>query len=163
MTDVERRGRYLTPAPRRQLAWHRWGLSFLGAVTVASLSTAALGTGAGASPISSDQAKAKQLYGQIQTMNNRVDLLGQRYDLAQIKLHSISNEIKDTRVEVANIKRHVYKGDAQLRQDAVFAYVTNGAAAANNPLFATHASNFGATNVYSQLAQGNITSTIWRG
>ena len=96
MTDVERRGRYLTPAPRRQLAWHRWGLSFLGAVTVASLSTAALGTGAGASPISSDQAKAKQLYGQIQTMNNRVDLLGQRYDLAQIKLHRISNEIKDT-------------------------------------------------------------------
>ena len=31
---------------------------------------------------------------------------------------------------------------------------------ANNPLFATRATNFGATNVYSQLAQGNITSTL---
>ncbi len=160
MTDVERLGRYRTPAPRRQPAWHRWGLSFLGAVIVSSLSTASVATVAGASSISSDQARAKIIYGQIQRMNNRVDLLGQRYDLAHIKLQRITNEIKDTRQIVANIEKHVAKNNAQLRQDAVFAYVTNGAAQANNPLFATHASNFGATNVYSQLAQGNITSTL---
>ncbi len=59
-----------------------------------------------------------------------------------------------------DIKKSVTKGDAQLRAEAVFAYVTNGAAASNNPLFSNSASKIGATNVYNQLAQGNVAATI---
>jgi len=47
-----------------------------------------------------------------------------------------------------------------LRAEAIFAYVTNGAAASNNPLFSNSASKIGATNVYNQLAQGNVAATL---
>jgi len=123
------------------------------AVTVAS------GT-AGASKISSEQARAKALYAQIQSTSARVDTLGQRYDAARIKLQNLTNEIKNTKLVVASIERNMKRGNDQLRRDAVFAYVTNGSAASTNPLFSQRASNIGATNVYSQLAQGNISTTL---
>ncbi|MDE3065499.1 MAG: hypothetical protein KGJ36_07505, partial [Acidobacteriota bacterium] len=160
MTDVERPRRTATPQPRRQPRWARWGLSLLGAASVAaSVVTVSPGV-AGASTLTAEQARAKALYAQILSMNARVDTLGQRYDLAQIRLRRITNEITNTKKIVANIEKHVVAGNAQLRQDAVFAYVTNGAAAANNPLFSARASTVGATNVYSQLAQGNVASTL---
>ncbi len=156
MTVVERLGRRPTPGRPSPRAL---GL-VLAAATLAAGAVAVAPTVAGASSIKSDQARAKQLYNQIQTMNNRVDLLSQRYDLAQVKLHRINNEIVNTRAIVKAIQRHEATGVAQLRSDAVFAYVTNGAASASNPLFSSKASSIGATNVYSQLAQGNIATTL---
>ncbi len=47
-----------------------------------------------------------------------------------------------------------------MRAEAVFAYVTNGAAASNNPLFSNSASKIGAVNVYNELAQGNVAQTL---
>jgi len=71
--------------------------------------------------------------------------LGQKYDLAQVKLHKITFEIKNTKAEVATIKSNVKKSAKELAADAVFAYVTNGSAAGNNPLFADSASKIGFT------------------
>jgi cell wall-associated NlpC family hydrolase len=97
---------------------------------------------------------------QIDRITAKVDHLGQKYDLAQLKLHKITFEIKNTKSEVATIKANVKKNAKQLAADAVFAYVTNGSAAGNNPLFANSAAKIGSTNVYTQLAEGNITTTI---
>jgi peptidoglycan hydrolase CwlO-like protein len=94
---------------------------------------------AGASSISSDRAKATELYNQIQSTNAKVELLGQRYDEAQIKLDKFNNQISHTKETVAAIKNKVTNGTTQLRNDAIFAYVTNGAAASNNPLFSSNA------------------------
>jgi cell wall-associated NlpC family hydrolase len=160
VTDVERPGRPTTPGPRCQARWLRGALTLVGVATLASVTVSVAPGLAGASTLSAEQAKAKALYNQIQSMNARVETLGQRYDLAQIKLHGIGDQIKNTKVIVASIERSVSRGNAQLRQDAVFAYVTNGAAQSNNPLFSSHASTIGATNVYSQLAQGNISTTL---
>jgi peptidoglycan DL-endopeptidase CwlO len=159
VTDVERPGRY-APLTRRQPAWIRCCLAVLGAATIASATVAIVPGVAGASSLSTDQARAKALYHQIVSMNNRVDLLGQKYDQARINLQHIQNVITNTKAIVRNIERNVAKGNDQLRHDAVFAYVTNGAQASTNPLFSNRASTIGATNVYSQLAQGNITSTL---
>ncbi len=115
---------------------------------------------AGASSIAADRAEATTLYNQIQSINGRVELLGQKYDLSRIKLDKVNNEIANTKATVAQIESSVTKSNNQLRADAIFAYVTNGAAASNNPLFSSNASNIGATNVYNQLAEGNISSTI---
>ncbi len=115
---------------------------------------------AGASGIASDRAKATALYNQIQNINARVELLGQRYDEAQIKLNKFNNQISHTKQTVEAIKNKVANGTNQLVQDAVFAYVTNGAAASNNPLFTNNAANVGATDVYGKIAQGNVSSTI---
>jgi cell wall-associated NlpC family hydrolase len=113
-----------------------------------------------ASVLGNDRARANQLLKQINRISSKVDFLGQKYDLAQVKLHKITFEIKNTKAEVATIKSNVKKSAKELAADAVFAYVTNGSAAGNNPLFADSASKIGSTNVYSQLAEGNITSTI---
>jgi cell wall-associated NlpC family hydrolase len=115
---------------------------------------------AGASGITSDRAKATAIYNQIQSINGKVELLGQRYDEAQIKLNNFNNQISHTRETVAAIKNKVTNGTSQLRSDAIFAYVTNGAAASNNPLFSSNASNIGATDVYNRIAEGNVSSTI---
>jgi cell wall-associated NlpC family hydrolase len=113
-----------------------------------------------ASQLGNDRARANQLLKQINRISSHVDLLGQKYDLAQVKLHKITFEIKNTKSEVATIKSNVTKSAKELAADAVFAYVTNGSAAGNNPLFSNSATKIGSTNVYSQLAEGNITTTI---
>jgi cell wall-associated NlpC family hydrolase len=110
--------------------------------------------------VSTDRAKATALYDQIQNINARVERLGQRYDEAQIKLKNFNNQISHTKETVAAIKNKVTNGTTQLRADAIFAYVTNGAAASNNPLFSSNASNIGATDVYNKIAEGNVSSTI---
>jgi cell wall-associated NlpC family hydrolase len=115
---------------------------------------------ASAGTLSTDRVRANQLLKQINRISAHVDYLGQKYDLAKIKLDKIASEIRNTKADVAIIKKNVTKGDAQLRAEAVFAYVTNGAAASNNPLFSNSASKIGATNVYNQLAQGNVAQTL---
>jgi cell wall-associated NlpC family hydrolase len=115
---------------------------------------------AAASTLSQDRHRATELLNSINSLNARVQGLGQKYDLARINLDKITNLIRNTKATVKVIESNVAKGDAQLRSDAIFAYVTNGAAAANNPLFTPNASKVGATNVYNQLAEGNISTTL---
>jgi len=158
--DVERFARPSTLRPTRGLQRFRWIKSALAVVAVCSSTVAVLPRPAGASSIAADKAEAATLYNQIQSINGRVELLGQKYDLSKINLDKINNEIINTKATVAKIESSVTKNNNQLRADAIFAYVTNGAAASNNPLFSSNASNIGATNVYNQLAEGNISSTI---
>jgi cell wall-associated NlpC family hydrolase len=134
--------------------------SALAVVAVCSSTVAVLPRAAGASSITNDREKANQLYNQIQSINGQVELLGQKYDEAQIKLNNFNNQITHTKQTVAAIKNKVTNGTTELEQDAIFAYVTNGSAASNNPLFSSNASKIGATNVYNQIAEGNVSSTI---
>ena len=115
---------------------------------------------AAASGISNDKAKATVLLGQINRINGRVDALGQKYDEVKIKLDHIENQIRNTKAFVKMIKRHVAASETQLRNDAIFAFVTNGSALANNPLCNSDAAKVGATNVYNQLAEGNVGTTL---
>lgn len=133
----------------------------MAAVVAVSLSTTALSPhSAGASNLTNDRAKATTLLSQINRINAQVGVLGQKYDEAQIKLHKLNNEIANTKAVVASIESNVNRGDNQLRSDVIFAYVTNGATQGNNPLFTKNASKVGATSVYTQLAEGNITATV---
>lgn len=159
MTDVERSA-LLTLRPARGLQRFRWLTTTLAVVAVCLSTVAVSSRPASASGISSARAKANALLAQINQINGKVEALGQKYDQAQNQLQKINNEIANTRSAVAAIEKNVAKGNSQLQADAVFAYVTNGANAANNPLFSGSASKIGATNVYSQLAQGNISSTL---
>lgn len=134
--------------------------SILAVVTVCLGTVALSSRPATASSLATDKAKAVAILSQINRINARVGGFGQRYDAAKIKLDNVNNQIRNTKTTVTNIERSVAKGNAQLRTDAIFAYVTNGSAAANNPLFTSNASNVGATNVYNQLAEGNVSTTL---
>ena len=116
--------------------------------------------GSGASSISVDRATAAVLYEQIQSIGSRVESLGQKYDLAQMNLRRSENQITRSKIIVAQIKRRVSDGNRQLRQDAIFAYVNNGATTRLNPIFAHGALDAEAINVYNQIAEGNINATL---
>ncbi|HEY5265962.1 MAG TPA: NlpC/P60 family protein [Acidimicrobiales bacterium] len=159
MTDVEHS--VLTPLrPLKELRRFRWIFSILAVVAVSLSTVTVVARPAAASSLTNDRTKAKVLLNQINRIDANVSRLGQRYDEAEIKLKNFNNIIKNTKATVAAIQGNLNKGNAQLRADVVFAYVTNGATAGNNPLFTKDASKIGATNVYSQLAEGNISSTI---
>jgi peptidoglycan DL-endopeptidase CwlO len=114
----------------------------------------------GASNLTNARTKAKVLLHQINRINGEVGRLGQKYDAAQIKLRKLNNFINNTRATVKAIQGKVDSGNLQLRQDVIFAYVTSGSTEGNNPLFSKNATQEGATNVYTQLAEGNINTTI---
>lgn len=129
-------------------------------VTVFSGTVSVASRPAGAASLAQDRQSAKILLNQINRTNAQVGRLGQKYDEAQIKLHNINNLINNTKSTVAAIQGKVDHGNLQLRQDVILAYVTNGASAGNNPLFSSNATKLGNTNLYQQLAEGNIATTI---
>jgi cell wall-associated NlpC family hydrolase len=132
-------------------------------VVAASLSAGAvtiLSQPASATSVAQEKARAADLYAQIQRVGAQVQYLGQKFDLAHLKYAKITDTIANTRAIVASIQGKVVSDNAQLKADAVFAYVTNGSAASSNPLFSSNAANSGATSVYNQLAEGNIGSII---
>jgi cell wall-associated NlpC family hydrolase len=160
VTDVERLARPTTLRPVQGPRRFRWTTSILALVTVWTSTVTFMAHPANASNIANEKARAAALYRQIQGISGRVETLGQKYDQAQVKLQNLNNQIKNTKSVVAQIERNMKRGNAQLREDAVFAYVTSGSAASNNPLFSSNASSLGSTKVYNQLAQGNIAVTL---
>ncbi len=159
MTAVGRVTRFSTLQPPHRLRGRRLVGSALAVAATLGTLVAPTAT-AGATGLTNARAEAATLYKQIQTINNRVGYFGQKYDATLINLHHINNVIVNTKNIVAQIERQVAHGNTQLRQDAVFAYVMAGAAASNNPLFSANATQIGATQVYGQFAQGNISTQI---
>jgi len=160
VTYVERLARPSTLRLASGLQRSRWILTTLVAVAVSFSTVTVLSRPAGAATVAQEKARAADLYSQIQRVSAQVQFLGQKYDLANLKLAQITNTIANTKAIVAGIQGKVVADNALLKADAVFAYVTNGAAASNNPLFSTSAANSGATSVYNQLAEGNVGSVI---
>jgi cell wall-associated NlpC family hydrolase len=117
-------------------------------------------TRSSATSISQEKARAAVLYQQVQRINFHVQFLGQKFDLAHVKLETIIAKIRNTKSIVRSIEQNVIKGQKQLVSDAIFAFITNGAASSSNPLFSPDASKIGATNVYSTLAEGNVGAAI---
>jgi cell wall-associated NlpC family hydrolase len=136
------------------------GTRVLTSVALSSGVLTGLSLSADAAGIASERAKAAVLYAQIQSTYGRVEFLGQQYDEDQIKLREIGNKISTTKAIVAKVERSVAKGIAQLRADAIFAYVTHGAAVGSIPLFSTNPTKSLATNVYGQIAEGNVSTTL---
>lgn len=115
-----------------------------------------------ASGISNARAKATILYRQIQSIGSRVEALGQKYDLAQINLRRLNDKIKSSRAITIHIEQSVSFQTKQLRQDAIFAYVTSRSRSSANPLFSNDTLKSDATQVYNQLAAGDVAVTLAR-
>ena len=124
------------------------------------LSTLALTSEAGATTLAQKRALARTILAEKQKVDLQVSILEQKYVQARSNLTAISQKIANTRSIVANIKRRVSSGNEQLKSDVLFAYVTNGATQGNNLLFGSNAAKVGTINLYSRLAQGNISTRI---
>ncbi len=153
--DVKRLWRLSSPRPRGR--WSPAG-RLAGALLAAALAAGG-GAPVGGASLTGARAQAATLYKQIQYIDGRVGFLGQKYDMTLIKLHDIAHVITNTKSIVAQIERDLQHGNTQLRADAVYAYVTSGVTGAN-PLFSPTATKIGAVQVYNQVAQGNVATTL---
>ena len=160
MTHVERLRRPSTLRLANRPLKSQWILTIFTALLVTASVMTVLSRPAGATSIAQEKQRAADLYSQIQRVGNQVQYLGQKFDLAHMKYAHIVDTIANTKAIVAGIENQVVGDNARLKADAVFAYVTNGSAASNNPLFNSNATAVGATDVYNQLATGNIGSVI---
>jgi cell wall-associated NlpC family hydrolase len=157
---VEPSGRTSPARWRWRPRWFQLGTRVLTSVALSSGVLSGLSLSASATGIASERTRAAALYAQIHLTDGRVEFLGQQYDETQIKLRKIGNKISATKDVVALIEQNVAKGNAQLRVDAIFAYVTHGEAVGGIPPFSTNPTKSQATNVYGQIAAGNVSTTL---
>jgi peptidoglycan DL-endopeptidase CwlO len=160
VTPVERLARPSRLRVASVLARWRWILTAAVALTISLGPSVLVSRTAGATNIAAEKQRAQDLYNQIQRVGAQVQFLGQKYDLAHLKLAQINNTIANTRAIVAGIQGKVLSDAAQLKSDAIYAYVNGGSSASSNPLFTTNANAVGSSNVYNQLAEGNIGAVI---
>jgi cell wall-associated NlpC family hydrolase len=115
---------------------------------------------AGASEITSLQAKASQLEQQISAESRQIGVLGERYDQAEDQINSLNNQIDNTKDQIAADQKRVDGDQANLRRVAVNSYISDGSVALSNPLFASNQQTFSAQQEYNQVATGNLGVTV---
>ena len=86
--------------------------------------------------------------------------LSQQYDAAQYRLSQINSSIATTKANVAADQAQVAKNKATLSKAAVDNYISDGTAAAQNPIFSGNEKTLGATTEYNKIAEGDISLAV---
>ncbi len=161
VTDVERDLPHSTPrSSRNTRLFQRVGVPALTVVTV--LSSTVLGF---ARPVAGDQigdakAKAAAIEAQLSQAQNQMSALSQQYDAAKYHLSQINTNIQTTKSNIAAAQAQVAKDKATLSKAAIANYISNGSAAAQNPIFSGNQATLGATTEYNTIAQGDISLAV---
>jgi peptidoglycan DL-endopeptidase CwlO len=114
----------------------------------------------GADSVASARAKAAAIAASLAAAQNKMSALGQQYDAARDQLGQVESDIAATKAAVAQKQRQVGHDKAVLVDAAVTAYVSDGSAVADNPLFSSNEKKHGAANVYSQIASGDLEEAV---
>ena len=139
----------------------RVGIPAVTVVTVCSGTLPFVVHPAGADAISDARAKAAAIESQLNQDQNEMSLLGQQYDQARNNLSQINANIATTKATVATDRKQVATDKAKLAKAAVNNYITDGTAAAANPIFSgTDENKLGAQTEYNQIAEGNINLAV---
>ena len=115
---------------------------------------------AAADPLSAARAKASQLAAAIAQTGAQISALNQQYDRDQLQVISLQRQIASTRNQIAQDQALVAKDRTILAKAALNAFVNNGEASTQNPLFAPNQSQLGAQEQFNQLAEGNVTLAV---
>ncbi|HEX4082673.1 MAG TPA: hypothetical protein VHX40_06870, partial [Acidimicrobiales bacterium] len=115
---------------------------------------------AGATTLSAEKAKAAQIQQQIQSTGQRIDALDQQYEGAQAKKASLDQQISTTKAKIVQTQSTIADDRTTLKKAAVNAYVSNGAAASENPLFSGNESSVAAAREYDDVAEGNLGTAV---
>lgn len=110
--------------------------------------------------ISTAKAEAAALYASIQTINHQIAGLGQSYDLDVTKAQMAANKERRDVGLLSRDKVAVLHDRSTLQRAAVHAYVTDGSVASTNPLFVANPNDLGATSIYNEIAEGNLSGSV---
>jgi cell wall-associated NlpC family hydrolase len=117
------------------------------------------GTGQAAT-VSSLQAQATALQQQIQAEGVQLSTLSQKYDQAVGQLAAINNQITATKQKIIADQHTVTVDQNNLRNSAVFQYMTYGSEGQVNPLFSGNQRSIAAAQEYGQVATGNLDTMV---
>lgn len=162
MTDVVRNAQHPTPRLGRA---HRWVrpvavLPLLAVVTVCLSTVGVPSRPAAADPLADARAKASQIAAELESNGRKIDALSQQYAAARYKIEQLKGEIAATKAEIARDRDLVAQNQRKVRKAAINAYINDGATAASNPLFATNTKEVASTQVYGEIAVGDLASAI---
>lgn len=136
-------------------------LSLVGVTMIATavFSFARPGT---ADSIASDKAYAAQLAAEIQQEQNRIAVLNEQYDEAQIQLQQIDRHITQNEASVSHADKAVSSDVSSIRKQALEEYMSGGSASGIAELFSGTGTTASDAQEYQNLAGGNVTTMIDR-
>ena len=138
----------------------RVGIPALTVVTVLASTVWSAARPAAGDAISDAKAKAASIESQLTQAQDQMSALSQQYDAAQYHLSQINSSIATTKANVAADQAQVAKNKATLSKAAVANYISDGTAAAQNPIFSGNEKTLGATTEYNTIAQGDISLAV---
>ena len=138
----------------------RVGIPALTVVTVLTSTVLSAARPAAGDAISDAKAKAAAIESQLTKAQNEMSALSQQYDEAQYHLSQINSSIATTKANVAADQQQVAHDRATLSKAAVANYISDGSAAAQNPIFSGNEKTLGATTEYNKIAQGDISLAV---
>jgi peptidoglycan DL-endopeptidase CwlO len=161
VTDVERVHHHSAPrSPRSALVLRRVGIPALTVVSVLTSTVFIVARPAAGDAISDAKAKAAAIESQLTQAQNQMSALSQQYDAAQYHLTQINSSIATTKANVEADQSQVSKDRSTLSKAAVANYISDGTAAAQNPIFSGNEQTLGATDTYNKVAQGDISLAV---
>ncbi len=138
----------------------RVGTPALTVVTVLSSTVLGLARPAAGDAISDAKAKAAAIEAQLSAAQNQMSALSQQYDQAVYQLSQITSNIASTEAKISADEQQVANDKAILSTSAVANYISDGTAAAQNPIFAGNNKNLGAITQYNEIATGNLNTSV---
>jgi peptidoglycan DL-endopeptidase CwlO len=131
-------------------------------MTIATMVTATVLTSptVGADSVASARATAAAIAASLTAAQNKMSALGQQYDAARDQLSQVDSEIAATKAAVEQKQRQVAHDKQQLEKAAVSAYVSDGSAVSDDPLFSSNGKTQGAANEYAQIASGDTSEAV---
>ena len=113
-----------------------------------------------ADSVTSAKAEAAAIAASLAAAQNKMSALGQQYDTARVQLTQVENAIAATKAAVAQKQHEVVHDKRVLEKAAVAAYVSDGSAVSDDPLFSSNEKTQGAANEYSQIASGDVEEAV---
>lgn len=138
----------------------RVGIPALTVVSVLSCTVLSAARPAAGDAISDAKAKAAAIESELTQAQNEMSTLSQQYDEAQYHLTQINSSIATTKANVAADQTQVANDKATLAKAAVANYISDGTAAAQNPIFSGNEKTLGATTEYNTIAEGDISLAV---
>ena len=129
-------------------------------VTVCSSTVVLVSRPVGADSITDAKAKAAQIESELANAQSQMSALSQQYDAARVKLDQVDSDIATTKAAIAVNQAQVSKDKTILEKAAIANYVSDGAAATENPIFSNNEKTIGAATEYNQIASGDINQAV---
>jgi cell wall-associated NlpC family hydrolase len=117
---------------------------------------------ASADSVASDQAQATALTNQIQAQGQQLAALSEQYDQAQIRVTQLDQQVAQTKTQIGQTKAHVTAAQANLRGQALQAYMSGGSDNGLDQLFTSGGEQSTVTAEYQNVASGNVANAIDR-